>query len=70
MQQNVDRRATNREPSYPKAQCVSMEPMLSKHDNTAPAVASLKIESHTVQHADLLMLRPYKLNILTQAISF
>lgn len=59
MQQNVDRRATNREPSYPKAQCVSVELMLSKYDNnTAPAVTSLKIESQTVQHTDLLILRP------------
>lgn len=43
---NHDRRTTNRALSYPQAQRVSMKVMLSKYDNdTAPAAASLKIES-------------------------
>lgn len=68
MQENVDTRMTNKAPSYPRAQCVSMELMLSKLDNnTAPAATSLKIESQTRQHNTPIsvILQTYKVNILT-----
>lgn len=51
MQESVDRGMTNKAPSYPRAQCVSMELILSKHDNNiAPTLISLKIESQAWQH--------------------
>lgn len=48
MQENAVKKMTNKAPSYLRAQCASMELMLSKHDkNRAPAADSLKIESQT-----------------------
>lgn len=44
MEKNADKREA---PSYPGAQCVLMEVMLSKHNNNiAPAATSFKTESN------------------------
>lgn len=57
---NHDRRMTNRVLSYPKAQQVSMKVMLSKYDNdTAPAAASLKIESPILQCNTRICISPH-----------